>query len=157
MSAAPVLRQVLAETEALLARAELELRRLEDRVRALQVERQGLQLALVRHGTGVGEPATPTPAGGTGPGGTEGGGGAGSVAWRELSRAEAVLQVLLAEGRPVSRREIVGALADAGRGDDADAVSAALAYLRRTGKARRVGPAQWSSARRETGTVGTPT
>lgn len=142
-----VLRQVLAETDDLLAQAELDIRRLEERVRLLQAERQGLRLALARHGDGVSTSSTvasiPT-------GSSVGASGAGTpTPWVHLSRAEAVLETLVREGRPLARLEIVGLLADVGRtDDDADAVSAALAYLRRTGKVHRAASGQWVTSNR---------
>lgn len=144
MDPGPALRQVLTETEVLLAQAEGELRRLEERVRALLAERQGLHLALVRHRAGGSE--TPTRARSLAEPVVESARASRSVPWLDLSRSEAVLQVLGAENRPMSRLDIVGALADVGRvEDDADAVSAALAYLRRTGKVERVAAGQWSA------------
>jgi hypothetical protein len=53
--------------------------------------------------------------------------------------------VLDTSGQPLSRLEIMEQLTEAGRaGDDADAVSAALAYLRRVDRAERVGQGQWA-------------
>lgn len=142
-----VLRQVLAETDDLLAQAELDLRRLEERTRLLQAERQGLRLALARCGGGGGlafADASSQPVSSDEPTGARE-----PTPWLHLSRAEAVLETLIREGRPLPRLEIVELLAGAGRSnDDADAVSAALAYLRRTGRVQRAGSGQWVTSHR---------
>lgn len=142
MEVEAALQGVLAEVEALLADAEEQLRRLEEEVASLQAERYGLQLALARRRSG---PAPGMPLGGPGRPAEEAGGPAWEpVPWAELSRAEAVYQVLLEESGPLSRGAITDRLAEVGRvGDDPDSVSAALAYLRRTGRARRAGLGQW--------------
>jgi hypothetical protein len=135
-----VLKAVLSEVEVLLGEAEDELRRLEDQVATLQAERYGLQLALARR-TGRGPAvasSAPALGGGAGEGVWE------PVLWHDLSRAEAVYQLLLDEGGPLSRGVLTERLAEVGRvGDDPDSVSAALAYLRRTGRAERTGLGQW--------------
>jgi hypothetical protein len=142
MEVEAALQEVLGEVEVLLADAEEQLRRLEEEVASLQAERYGLQLALARRRS---EPAPGLPVAGTGgPADVPDRAAWEPVPWPELSRAEAVHQVLLEEPGPVSRGAITDRLAEVGRvGDDPDSVSAALAYLRRTGRARRTGLGQW--------------
>jgi hypothetical protein len=141
MEVEEALQAVLAEVEVLLADAEDQLRRLEEQVASLQAERYGLQLALVRREGGG--PAIAPPAA-TALAGSITGGEAWEVPWHELSRAEAVYQLLLDEGGPLSRGALTERLAEVGRvGDDPDSVSAALAYLRRTGRAERTGLGRW--------------
>ena len=142
MEVEDALQDVLAEVELLLADAEDQLRRVEEEVASLQAERYGLQLALARRRggpvRGVGGAAAAHPGDRAGPAPWE------PVPWQELSRAEAVYQLLLEEAGPLSRGTITERLAEVGRvGDDPDSVSAALAYLRRTGRAEREGLGQW--------------
>lgn len=142
MEVEEVLLDLLAEADFLLTEAESELRLVEERVKALDAERYGLQLALDRRrGVATTAVAPSTMAS------SEGHDPAPSwepAPWPTLSRAEAVLQLLLEEEAPLSRVTITQRLAELGReGDDPDAVSAALAYLRRTGRAERAGPGQW--------------
>ncbi len=133
---------LLAEVDVVLADAEAELRRLEEQVAGLRAERYGLQLALARRQGGV--PPAVVPAGAASSHGGVGDVDWEPVPWPELSRAEAVYQVLLDEMGPLSRGTITERLAEVGRvGDDPDSVSAALAYLRRTGRAERTGLGQW--------------
>jgi hypothetical protein len=141
MEVEDALQAVLGEVEVLLADAEDQLRRLEEHVAGLQAERYGLQLALARReGGGPTGPLPASPA----LAGSVAGGGAWEVPWPDLSRAEAVHQLLLDEGGPLSRGVLTERLAEVGRvGDDPDSVSAALAYLRRTGRAERTGLGQW--------------
>lgn len=147
MSADEVLRRLLAETEAPLAEAELELHRLQGRIAELQSERYGLQLALARRqhpaeadGPRVAEMPPhefPTDEFPTDELQSE-------VFWQMLSRAEAVERILERSDRPLTRQEVVAMLRAAGRPDDtADAVSAALAYLQRIDRAARAGRNQW--------------
>ena len=143
VSAESVLRQLLAETERPLAEAELELHRLEERIRELQAERYGLQLALARHRDSATDAAGPevpeTPIGDA---------VRSEMLWQMLSRAEAVERVLEDAAGPLTRQEVVEVLRRCGRHDDtADAVSAALAYLQRIGRARRTGRNQWQLIR----------
>jgi hypothetical protein len=142
MEVEAALQEVLAEVEALLVDTEEQLRRLEEEVASLQAERYGLQLALARRRSGA---APGMPVGGAGGAADEAGGPAWEpVPWPQLSRAEAVYQVLLEESGPLGRGAITDRLVEVGRvGDDPDSVSAALAYLRRTGRARRAGLGQW--------------
>ncbi|HSH58897.1 MAG TPA: hypothetical protein VK988_04490 [Acidimicrobiales bacterium] len=58
-------------------------------------------------------------------------------AWRALSRTDAVERVLVEGGGELHRKEIARRLADVGRDDRLDAISAALAYMAR-GDAPRV-------------------
>lgn len=142
METEDALQTVLGDVELLLVDAEDRLRRVEEEVASLQAERYGLQLALARlRGGVVPVPPPPLPAlpgdGTVEPGWVP-------ASWQELSRAEAVYQVLLEENGALSRGTITERLAEVGRvGDDPDAVSAALAYLRRTGRAERTGLGQW--------------
>jgi hypothetical protein len=143
MEVEDALQVVLGEVEVLLADAEDRLRRLEEDVAGLQAERYGLQLALARRrgGTRPPPPLPVLPGDGTVEPGWE------PVSWQELSRAEAVYQLLLEENGPLARGTIAERLAEVGRlGDDPDSVSAALAYLRRTGRAERTGLGQWVAA-----------
>ena len=141
MEVEDALQAVLGEVEVLLADAEDQLRRLEEHVAGLQAERYGLQLALARR-EGRGHAAAP--AASPALAGSVAGEAAWEVPWPELSRAEAVYQLLLDEGGPLSRGVLTERLGDVGRvGDDPDSVSAALAYLRRTGRAERTGLGQW--------------
>lgn len=134
-----VLQGLLSEVEVLLADAEAELLRLEEQVTGFQAERYGLQLALARRRGQPGPVALTGP-----PSDRQDGPPWAVVPWQDLSRAEAVLELLLQEGGPLSRMTLTERLAEVGRvGDDPDAVSAALAYLRRTGRAERVAAGQW--------------
>ena len=141
MEVEEVLQALLAEVELLLTDAEAQLVRLEEQVNGLQAERYGLQLALARRRdqaptADLQGPLRPPQQGARATWET--------VPWQDMSRAEAVLQLLLEEGGPLSRMGIAERLAEVGRvGDDPDAVSAALAYLRRTGRAERAGAGQW--------------
>lgn len=144
MSTDAVLRRLLNETEAPLAAAEVELHRLQERIRELQAERYGLQLALARRfeePPEVAEPAAARPPPGKLPGNEL----RSEELWNVLSRAEAVERVLEAADRPLNRQEVVTMLEQAGRqGDTPDAVSAALAYLQRIDRATRAGRNQWT-------------
>ena len=140
MEVEEVLQALLAEVEALLADAEAELLRLEEQVTGFQAERYGLQLVLARRRGQAGAAGLSAAA----PSERQDGPPWTVVPWPDLSRAEAVLELLLQEGGPLSRMALTERLADVGRvGDDPDAVSAALAYLRRTGRAERVAAGQW--------------
>jgi hypothetical protein len=142
MEEAEALRQLLAETDALLAESQLELRRLEDYVRSLEAERYGLQLALARRreerrATGAVAPEAAVVRGAEAPV---------RASWPDRPRSDAVFEVLAADASPMTRGEIVERLSTTGRvGDHADAVSATLAYLRRTGRVERVGPGLWAA------------
>ncbi len=139
VSAESVLRQLLAETERPLAEAELEVHRLEERIRELQAERYGLQLALARH---RGQPDHAPSAESLSRAGQDRVDSA--ILWQMISRAEAVERVLEESARPLTRQEVVEVLVGCGRNEDTpDAVSAALAYLQRIGRARRAGRNQW--------------
>jgi hypothetical protein len=134
-----VLQHVLTETEALLAEARVELQQIDERIKLLQCEQYGVQLALARLRR---EPPPPLAAGDQPHDDDEAQGG--GTSWSELSRAEAVLRVLSDAGAPLGRLEIASRLVDVGRdGDDPDAVSAALAYLRRTHRVERSGGGRW--------------
>jgi hypothetical protein len=61
----------------------------------------------------------------------------------QLSRTDAILSVLGAAGRPMTPTEIRDALHELGREDEYNAVSAALAHLAKSERARSVGRAQW--------------
>lgn len=63
--------------------------------------------------------------------------------WLELNRAGAVERVLWEHRESMHRRDVVRTLADHGRNDNISAVSAALAYLNRTGRAVGQGHGMW--------------
>jgi len=115
------------------------IRRAEDDRARLDVEIEGLRMALdrLRRTASSEGPATPT-----------------SVevltdevaAWRGLTRTDAVLRALTEAGGRMHRKAITDALAAAGRaGDSIEAVSAALAYLSRGDEPRveNVGAGVW--------------
>jgi hypothetical protein len=62
---------------------------------------------------------------------------------QRLSRTDAILNVLRRAGRPMSPTEIQDALHELGREDEYNAVSAALAHLAKSERARSIGRAQW--------------
>jgi hypothetical protein len=143
------LRQLLAETDALLAESQLELRRLEEHVRALEAERYGLQLALARRreeGRATGGAVAPSAAAAPRAALVHEAEAPVRASWQDLPRSDAVLEVLVADGGPMTRGDIAERLAATGRlGDHADAVSATLAYLRRAGRVERVGSGLWAA------------
>ena len=78
---------------------------------------------------------------------------AGDRPWPKLNRNDAVERVLKEVGRLLSPLEISEALAERGRsGDDPGAVSAALNYLAKKGRASRPGPGQWQAGPSESNT-----
>lgn len=100
-------------------RAKLD-RSLED----VQMEIDGLQRAVQRHSGRRNNDETAT-----------------SI--RGLARTDAIEEVLKRAGRPLGPTEITQALNTRGRADRYNAVSAAVAYLGRTGRVHSVGRAQW--------------
>jgi hypothetical protein len=65
--------------------------------------------------------------------------------WVNKKRAAAVESVLKVAGGPVHRSDIAEALKRLGRSDTLEAVSAALAYLNRSGRAHPVGDGFWAA------------
>jgi gamma-glutamyltranspeptidase len=65
--------------------------------------------------------------------------------WVSKKRAAAVESVLKVAGRPVHRGDIAEALKRLGRSDTLESVSAALAYLNKSGKAHPVGDGYWAA------------
>jgi hypothetical protein len=65
--------------------------------------------------------------------------------WVNKKRAAAVESVLQVAGGPVHRGDIAEALKRLGRSDTLESVSAALAYLNRSGRAHPVGDGYWAS------------
>lgn len=65
--------------------------------------------------------------------------------WVNKKRAAAVESVLQVAGGPVHRSDIAEALKRLGRSDTLESVSAALAYLNRSGRAHPVGDGYWAA------------
>ena len=66
--------------------------------------------------------------------------------WPELSRSDAVARILEQKGGALSPRDISVVLAERGRhGDEPAAVSAALNYLAKKGRASSPGPGLWQA------------
>jgi hypothetical protein len=65
--------------------------------------------------------------------------------WVNKKRAGAVESVLKVAGAPVHRGDIAEALKRLGRQDTLESVSAALAYLNRSGRAHPVGDGFWAA------------
>jgi hypothetical protein len=65
--------------------------------------------------------------------------------WVSKKRAAAVESVLKVAGGPVHRSDIAEALKRLGRSDTLESVSAALAYLNRSGRAHPVGDGYWAA------------
>jgi hypothetical protein len=65
--------------------------------------------------------------------------------WVNKKRAAAVESVLKVAGGPVHRSDIAEALKRLGRSDTLESVSAALAYLNRSGRAHPVGDGYWAA------------
>lgn len=116
----------LADADAALEAAQRELEGLEERMDALQLERQGLRLALARHN---GEPAATSDQEGS--------------EWQMLPRTEAIIRVLQRTTEPLSPVEVTRQLGQLGRRDHGSAVSAALSYLRQKGEVESLGRGQW--------------
>ncbi|HSH59651.1 MAG TPA: hypothetical protein VK988_08450 [Acidimicrobiales bacterium] len=123
------------DLEAALAYADQDLRetvtemeRLRERFEALQVERQGLALALARHSGVVAPEKAPDQS---------------ENEWLALPRTEAIIRVLRRANEALSPVEVTRQLSEVGRRDHASAVSAALSYLRRKGEVESLGRGQW--------------
>lgn len=107
-------------------------------IEALQAEKAGLTLALRRHGGGddsaaveeMEAPRTLAPASEKSP-------------WRTRNRVAVVEMALRQLAGPASPTDVAALLKENDREEDADAVSAALAHLKRSDRADRVGRAQW--------------
>lgn len=65
--------------------------------------------------------------------------------WVNKKRAAAVESVLQVAGGPVHRSDVAEALKRLGRSDTLESVSAALAYLNRSGRAHPVGDGYWAA------------
>ena len=65
--------------------------------------------------------------------------------WVNKKRAAAVESVLKVAGGPVHRGDVAEALKRLGRSDTLESVSAALAYLNRSGRAHPVGDGFWAA------------
>lgn len=63
--------------------------------------------------------------------------------WRDFPRTEAIERVYAEVQKPLHRKELVTQLHRRGRTDDIRDVSAALAYLKRVGKAKSLGEGRW--------------
>ncbi len=109
------------------------IRRAEAAREELDIEVKGLRLALSRLQRNRDQPEEQRP---TEPAEDESM-SAEVKAWRALSRTDAVERVLAEGGGELHRKEIARRLAEVGRGDTLDAISAALAYMAR-GDAPRV-------------------
>jgi hypothetical protein len=136
MDTEAVLRDLLAQTERPLALAEAELRSAQEKIEKLKAERFGLELALARH---RGEPA-PTKVDSTSEPSrkTEA-----ESPWLRMGRVGAAERALQEAGRPVHRKALQAMLIDKGRDDSLDLLSAALAYLKRNGRAMSKGQGMW--------------
>jgi hypothetical protein len=111
------------DRQIVLARARLE--KAQAQLARLEAERDALAAALNRMQGGPQAPSSDPP-------------------WSELSRSRAVERVLEQEGRALSPLEISVVLAERGRrGDGPAAVSAALNYLAKKGRASSPGPGLW--------------
>jgi hypothetical protein len=69
--------------------------------------------------------------------------------WQQLPRTAAVERVLVEAGRPLSPLGIAQVLAEKGRNDSAHHVSAALARLKDTQRANRLGGGKWAAPRHQ--------
>lgn len=125
-----VIQKLLRETEGPMARAEADLRAAQEKIDKIKAERYGLELVLARLG---GDKAPRVEIRTLQE--TEG--------WRELGRSDAVERVLREAGKPLHRKEVAEILAQYGRRDALDHISAALAYLQRNHRARGKGSGMW--------------
>jgi hypothetical protein len=98
---------------------------LEREIEELSAEVRGLELAIRRHN---GQAALP---------------GLSGQDWGRLSRIAAVERMLQESQKPLAPSVISQRLQKAGRKDSAHYVSSALAYLKKRGRARRVGQGRW--------------
>lgn len=114
------------QAEADLRRAERQLESLARRVDALRAEKQGLGLAVARHG-GRGAP----PSSGA------------SVDPVAMSRTDAILRVMAEQPGILSPGRIAELLTGLGRADTKHSVGAALSYLRQQGKVHLEGRGEW--------------
>ncbi|MDP9412108.1 MAG: hypothetical protein M3P70_16755 [Actinomycetota bacterium] len=136
MDTVAILRELIAQTERPLALAEAEVRAAQERVEKVKAERFGLELALARH---LGEPTPSQPSEATKAAPTD----PESFEWQRLSRTDASLRVLQQAGRPMHRKELQAELHAHGRDDSLDHMSAALAYLNRSGRVLSKGYGMW--------------
>lgn len=132
-----MLTELLENTETPIRLAEAAVRTAQEKLDRLKAERYGLELALGRH---RGRPESP----------------ASSFVvnaevvddertlWQIKRRTEAALAVLREAGRPMHRREIEAMLREHGRDDSLADLSAALAYLHRSGRTVSLGSGLWA-------------
>jgi hypothetical protein len=137
MSDVEALRAALEETRQRLAEAEAAAAE----VPALKDEVRGLELAIARrNGTPLALP-DPRPLESPDPS-TE------SEDWAAISRSEAILAMLEAEGKPMSPGDLSAALMAKGRDNDLPHyISSALNTLQKRQKVRRMGYGRWTLKR----------
>lgn len=134
------LRQAIGDTDATLrireghiAELMAEVVKIKVEVESLNAERSGLALALKRHSSDL-PPTDET---------IEDLGFELKSVWQELNRVAVVEKALQELNEPASPAQVAALLATHGRDETAEAVSAALAHLKRSERADRVGRAQW--------------
>jgi hypothetical protein len=141
MDRATIIKEALTQAEDSLEETESELAELHERAQRLKAEIHGLRLALAAHE----QPQKETLF-------TRLLNGAANVGvafltleeWRRLPRTEAVTRVFAETGfEPLHRKVVTDMLHAKGRDDDIKDVSAALAYLKREGRAESLGNGQW--------------
>jgi hypothetical protein len=140
-----VIRRALSDAETALEAVRKEMARLREDEKTLQAEVDGLRIALAAHeppakkesrvrramvGIGVGLAAVAEAQ-------------IRIEAWRALSRTDAIENVYAEVGKPLHRQELQRELRIRGREDTLGAISAALGYLQREGRADKLGGGRW--------------
>lgn len=151
MEITKALEAALAEVQAAIPAAKAEAEKAARHVAALLDEERGLQLALARRTTPAGVSTTVKTVGvdavlvapPTEPAAPEVAPAEPHGDWAALNHMVAVLRALTEAKRPLSPKDIVRGLRAVGRSDNNDQVRAALAALKRKGRASLVGRAQW--------------
>lgn len=141
MNRSDVIRNALLEAEQALGEVEKRRKELQDEEEILRREVEGLRLAL-----GAREPKPPTEPmiKKVGRGAMRALDAAAQIQeWKNLPRTEAIERVYAEEGGPLHRSAVVTRLRMKGRQDDVRDVSAALAYLKRVGRAESLGQGRW--------------
>jgi multidrug resistance efflux pump len=137
-----VIKEALREAEAALLDTESELNELRAQEQQLKAEIHGLRLALAAYERPQDQTLFERMIQ-----------GAGRVAsaylsleeWRRMPRTDAIIQVFAERGgESLHRKELTNLLHARGRDDAIEDVSAALAYLKRQGRAESLGHGRWS-------------
>jgi hypothetical protein len=132
----PLSSEQIEVLELLVAEIDASMAKLDEKLATFQAERKGLELALTRlRGEMAPRPESATPTASTP---TQHVYPQVFRPWESLKRTDAILRVLAESKQPMGRQEVTRALAEQGRKDKVDDVSAALAYLLRQQKVVKV-------------------